>query len=219
MSEKDVIHVTAHVSAAERRIVVTAARRLATCLQKAGATDTNVAVGFDPANPACARPGLLILSPMADLASSDSIPAVEARWLELLDGYSSAGSYNLFLCTLFRHVPGGPDRAAVVERIRRLNLLMIGLSHARGAAVVDLDRVFTFFGARALATDYRLSGRAAGRLAAFAIVSAFFEEGLAPWLPNDIEKRAREVHGGESRMAAFMNDVKRLRTDRAEAPR
>ena len=220
MSEKIALPITAHVSSAEQRIMVAAAKRLARCVREAGATDTMVTLSFDAAEArSAAQRGLMLLSPMAEIAGTDPIASIEARWLELLDQHSSAGFHSLFLCTLFRHVAAERDRAPLMERIRRLNLLMIRLSHASGAAVIDLDRVLTLFGARALSTDYSLSGRLAPQLAAFAVVSAFFEEGLTPWLPPDIEKRARDVHGGEAGMVAYLESVKLMQARRADPPR
>jgi hypothetical protein len=46
---------------------------------------------------------------------------------------------------------------AVLERIRRLNLMAAELSQATGANVIDIDGVLAFIGALPLGTDYLLA--------------------------------------------------------------
>jgi hypothetical protein len=80
----------------------------------------------------------------------------------------------------------------MMERIRRLDLMVAHLSHDFGINVVDIDRMFAFVGARRLGTDYRLHGDAAACIAGFAITSAFLEVGLDDAVPTDVLERARE---------------------------
>jgi hypothetical protein len=79
---------------------------------------------------------------------------------------------TVFLCSIFRAC----DDEALLERIRRLNLLAAEVSHETGAAVIDFDRHFAHVGARALQTDYRLRGAEAAEAAARIIVDALRAE-------------------------------------------
>ena len=103
----------------------------------------------------------------------------------------------ILLCTIFRHVADpAPDVAANErERIRRLNLLAIELSHDTGAAVVDFDRVFAHLGARPLATDHTLTGRVAAEVAAHALVANILDAGLDEIVPAEIQERAHQFQG------------------------
>jgi hypothetical protein len=87
---------------------------------------------------------------------------------------------------------------AVLERIRRLNLMALELSQASGANVIDIDGVLAFIGALPLGTDYLLASPIAAAVAGDAIVSALLggipdealPEGLWHW------HKAQQMHGG-----------------------
>ena len=89
-------------------------------------------------------------------------------------------------------------RLAILERIRRLNLMAIELSQASGANVIDIDGVLAFIGALPLGTDYLLASPIAAAVAGDAIVSALLggipdealPEGLWHW------HKAQQMHGG-----------------------
>ena len=106
----------------------------------------------------------------------------------------------MLLCTVFRHVAppigdAGDALPAKRERIRRLNLMAIDLSHDTGAGVVDVDRAFSHVGARSLATDHRLTGRAAAEVAAHTIVAGILAAGLDDVVPPDVQERAAQFQG------------------------
>ena len=59
-----------------------------------------------------------------------------------------------------------------MERIRRLNQMVIGYSRESGIEIVDLDRQFALFGARRLGTNYLCLGEAAVQAGTFSLVNA-----------------------------------------------
>ena len=70
---------------------------------------------------------LLIASPLKDISPLERpFMDVEAFWRRWIDPVAASGS-TLLLAMLFRAVPPGED-PRVIERIRRLNLLMVDLS-------------------------------------------------------------------------------------------
>jgi hypothetical protein len=127
----------------------------------------------------------------------EPIPSVEARWRRQL---GTLTTLPVFLCTVFRHVPRhGVDRPenrpAIIERIRRLNLLAVELSHDSGAAVIDIDRAFAHLGARVLAADYRLRGVVAAEVAAHTIAGSLLAVGLDDIVAAEVLERATQFQG------------------------
>lgn len=196
--------IDAVVAATERPALAAVAAQLRECLHAASGEDWDVQVRFRASLSEISgdeRPALVVASLLPELeGNSDAMPAIAARWHAQLAALPGDPSPPVLLCMLFRHVPEAaedvPDpRPQLRERIRRLNLLAVDLSHDTGAGVVDLDRAFTHVGARALGTDYRLTGPRAAEVAAHTIVASLFHAGLDDIVPRDVQERAVQFQG------------------------
>ena len=199
------LRIDAVVDDAERPALVAATEQLRECLHAGSGSAWPVAVRFLDALAAIAardRPTIVVASLLPELArDSEPLAATEARWREQLSRLVDMGVPAILVCTVFRHVaaPGSdrrPDsRPATRERIRRLNLLAIELSHDTGVGIVDVDRVFAHLGARELATDHRLSGRVAAEVAAASIVASIVGHGLDDIVSPQVQEHAQKFQG------------------------
>lgn len=120
---------------------------------------------------------------------------IEARWQAELEFFYSRSTGPIFICTAFRHVPEGDAKQRTLERIRRVNLMIARLSQKHGIGVIDIDRIFAHFGARALHTDYRLDGPVAAKAAGEVIVDALLSEGLDEFFGPELLTRVRALRG------------------------
>jgi hypothetical protein len=142
--------------------------------------------------------------------SEELLPSVEARWRADFGLLAERGVAAIFVCTVFRRVPSErpnalpDDRRRTVERIRRLNLLAAELSHDLGISVIDIDRVFAHFGARALRTDFSLVGMVAAEVAAHTIVSSILAAALDDFIPPNVQERARALLGDLAAVGALV---------------
>ena len=124
---------------------------------------------------------------------------IEARWRHRVDTLMAASAHPVFLCTILRHVArrpeatGEPTRERILKRIRRLNLMIAELSQATGVGVIDIDRTLAHIGARALQTDYRLTGSMGAETAGRVIVSALLDTGLDDLVDLDRLNEARRL--------------------------
>jgi hypothetical protein len=157
------------------------------------------------------RPTVVLASFLPMVARrGEPISSIEARWRTDFGALMERAVPAVFVCTVFRYVAneainGSPDmRLLTVERIRRLNLLAAELSHDVGISVIDFDRVFAHFGARALRTDFRLAGAVAAEVAAHTTVSSILAAGLDDFIPPDVQERAKAAHGGLGRIDALI---------------
>ncbi len=115
------------------------------------------------------KPAVYIASLLTQLDTDEPIDRLQSRLRSELANLNA-----VYLCTVFR---GCEDDPSKLERIRRLNLLAIDLSHDLDIGVIDFDRQFADIGARPLETSYRLEGRAAREIAAYVIVKTLFATG------------------------------------------
>lgn len=196
--------VDAIVADTERPALEAVAEQLRECLLAACGDAWPVAVRFrasladvDAHDP----PAVVVASllPEAD-ATGEALAATEARWRAQLTSLPGNPKTPVLLCTIFRHVAApvadvADARLRMRERIRRLNLMAIDLSHDTGAGVVDVDRAFSHVGARPLATDHRLTGRAAAEVAAHTIVAGILGAGLDDVVPPEVQERAAQFQG------------------------
>lgn len=124
--------------------------------------------------------------------------AIERPWSEVAEQLQTAFTSlaetgdPVFVLTVFR---GGTDRGAdagqaLLQRIRRLNLLATELSRVHGALVVDIDRVFADIGGVRLGTDYRLTGDLAAQVAGRELALVIVANGLDLFVPYEAQKRA-----------------------------
>ncbi len=81
------------------------------------------------------------------------------------------------------------------ERIRRLNLFALELSHDTGVGIIDIDRALTHIGARQLGADYRLAGRIAAEVAAHTIVGSILLAGLDDAAAPEVLHGAAQFQG------------------------
>ncbi len=123
------------------------------------------------------------------------LTAAAIHWSRIIAEIQRTSGASVFLCNVFRHVPGGsPYRyfrtpPSLGERIRRFNLLAADLSHDTGIYIVDLDRALADRGADALKTDYRLMGEAAASLGAETWFPPCSRPGSTIILPRRSRKR------------------------------
>jgi len=195
----------------ERPALEAAAAQLRDGLAVAAGEPWQVAVRFVRSLDDVARadpPTVVVASFLPEVAHAEEpIASVEARWRSGLSALAARGDPPVLLCTVFRYVGADStsgDVAAVRERIRRLALLAIDLSHDTGAAVVDIDRVFAHVGARVLDTDCRLRGRAAAEAAGHAIVSGVLGLDLDDVIPPQTQERAVELQGTVDQLDRFV---------------
>jgi hypothetical protein len=207
------LRIDAIVTDGERPALVDAEAQLRDCLHAASGSPWPVEVRFreslaaiDPHDP----PAVVVASLLLELdRGGEPLATTQARWQQAIASLPEAPRPAILLCTIFRHVAapaqGAPDdRVAVRERLRRLNLLVVDLSHDARAGVVDLDRAFSQLGARALATDHRLTGAVAAGIAAHAIVAGILTAGLDDRIPPEIQERATQHQGPLRDAVAFV---------------
>ena len=191
--------VDAVVSAGERNALDAAAEQLHSCLSAAsgGAWPVTTRIreslaAIDPQD----RAHAIVASLLPDLAGEEPIATIDARWRDRLASLPAEVRSSVLICTIFRHV-GGPleSRPAIRERIRRLNLMAIQLSHDTGAGIVDIDRAFAQQGARSLQTDCELDGDIAAAAVAHAIVAGILRMAQDDVLSPELQERAQQLHG------------------------
>ena len=154
--------------------------------------------GFQPPR-ARSHPDVFIASLLPELGRSPEAPeTTESRWRDHLTLLQDTGA-TVFICTVYRHIGGIADpeeRRATLERVRRLNLLAVNLSHSLGVGVIDLDRAFAERGADVLKTDHRLNGRIAAELIGHTVLSALLSMGLDAVLDPGLQETMRARIGG-----------------------
>ncbi len=197
--------IDAIVDESERPALVAAGEQLAEGLTAASGGSWPVAVRFRASLAAVDsqdQPAVVVASLLPELHRvEESLAAIDARWRAQLQSLAGEPRPEVLICTIFRHVAEvksdeRPDRrTALRERIRRLNLLAIDLSHDTGASLADFDRVFAHLGARPLATDHRLAGRAAAEVAAYTIVSGIIGLGLDEAMSPELQEQVRQFQG------------------------
>ena len=200
MSSSTAFCIEAVVDDAERPALVATGEQLTECLQAASGSRPEIRLEFAnslDAIDAQAPATIIVASLLPEVTRDEPIPSVEARWRRQL---ATLTSLPVFLCTVFRHVPRHgaerpENRPAIIERIRRLNLLAVELSHDSGAAVIDIDRAFAHLGARVLAADYRLRGAVAAEVAAHTIAGSLLAVGLDDIVAPEVLERATQFQG------------------------
>jgi len=195
MTAADPPRIVACVGQAERAVPIEGARQLAACVGSAIGAEWPVRMRFIASGETPPPAIALVTTLIADVASDAPLATVDTRWRESVARWFAAGQQRILLCTLFRSVADPAVRAARIERIRRLNLLAIGLSRDTGVEIVDVDRLFALCGARAIGTDYRCTGPAADGLAGHAIAAAILAGDLGAALDPAVQERAAHALG------------------------
>jgi hypothetical protein len=145
-------------------------------------------LGFDPSR----QPEICIVSLLRELDGTlDPIDRVESRLRDELGSLLEKRT-AVYLCTIFRACE---DDAPKLERLRRLNLLAVELSHDLDIGVIDFDRQLADIGAHVLETSYRLEGGAARAIAAYVIVKTLLAAGaFDDHLPAGTIEQARVLY-------------------------
>lgn len=127
------------------------------------------------------------------LGGQDRLWAETARQLHDELAALAEGGDPVLVLTVFRRVPdrGSESGQALLEQIRRLNLLVTELSRELGVFVVDFDRVLADIGGVVLDTDYRLRGQAAAEVAGEELALAVATNALDTTLSFDAQERVR----------------------------
>lgn len=203
MSERPIV-IDAAIAGVERAVVAVFADQLTECLAHVSGerwqVDTRVHDDI-----AAIAPGdgsqVVVASLQSELDRDDAIDAIGMRWRERIDALMPQAAAVL-LVTIARRVASPLPAIAgaavpTIERIRRLDLLAVELSHATGASVADVDRLVAHVGARALGADHRLDNPMAAELAAWVILAALVAQGaLDAWAGDGASERARGYLGG-----------------------
>jgi hypothetical protein len=182
----------------ERPALQRAGRQLVDALSTASGSPQSTTLRFRPSLAAISPSSehvVVVASLLREIEAAAPLAETEALWRDQLLSLETLHIRSAFVCTVFRHV-GSRERPSLVERIIRLNLLAVQLSHATGVGVIDIDRIFGYFGARLLQTDYRLGGKAATELAGHTIVASILASGLDDVIPPDVQERAQNVQAG-----------------------
>jgi hypothetical protein len=198
MTDAVTVIVKAMVDRSERPAVSQAVAFLESSLSAAAGGPVTVTCEFadtletlNPSGEAC----VVIASLLPEVANYQQPWAgVADRLSNAVRTLASVEDAPVFLCTVFRHVPGSDaDPQSRLIRIRRLNLLATELSRETGLFVVDLDRYLADIGGAKIEVDYRLEGPSAakmvGREMALAIVSA----GLDAYVPFEVQDAAKST--------------------------
>ncbi len=192
------------IAEGERSVFASAAAQLAEALTVASGESREVRLRLTSSLSASERtdqPVAVVASLVPDILIDEPVSQAATRWRARLTDLKDSAASIVFLCTVFRGVdrvhPGRRQgaRQALIERIRRLNLLAMDLSHDFGVNVIDIDRACAYVGARALRADFRLASPSAQEAAAYAIVSALLAVGLDDAVPVEILEEARRFHG------------------------
>jgi hypothetical protein len=201
------LRIDAIVAPEERLALSAAAEQLRDCLSHATQGAWSIDLRFCDALDAIdegRRADVVIASLLPELARDAVAPTIQARWQQTLAAVTHAPPPSVVICTIFHHVPdatNSEEMAALRERIRRINLVAVELSHDTGAVVADIDRALSRLGARSLATDFTLRGPLASRVAGHVIVSAVLAAGVDHAIPPEVQERAL-IHHGQLRGAS-----------------
>jgi len=110
------------------------------------------------------KPSAIVGSMLQEITNpSNNIMQIGINWKSYLEQLQSL-RVPVYIFNVFRHVAEiSPDGGVSprVERIRRVNRLLVDLAHVFRAAVVDVDGVLADVGGLNLQTDFRLGSKSA----------------------------------------------------------
>jgi len=200
VSEKTQVPLAACISELEQLALASAGDLMARALSEASGATWECKPRFVPdlaALAVCGEATILVTSLLPELAALDlPWPQHEQR---LRTSYAALGEggRQVYICTILRHMrEDDPDAEARLIRLRRLNLLAAEISREFGACVIDLDRALAHVGARRLGTDYRLTGKAAGEVAAHFIAVTLIDSAMDPFCSFEIQEAAKTILNG-----------------------
>ena len=199
--EKAGLRIISLVGPGEARAIEAAARALAPFVKPGGPSLLAVQPLTWSDWPQAMPAGALAIASMSVHLHEDvgDLQSVKKRWRDQIETFRGEGCVEIFLMTIFPYISKS-ERAADpegalrhVEKIRRLNMLAIELSHETGVSIIDIGRWFSAIGANLLKTDYRLGGPQAQWAAAEFTVATVLEAGLDPYFdaPPQVNGAAR----------------------------
>jgi hypothetical protein len=199
MTQASQISIAACVSENERAAVQLAAGHIARALNQADKVPWTCDSVFSP-DLETLRPGgdaaIIITSFLTELGEiEEPWPRTEQRLRTAYAALCKRGT-PVLICTILRHIDREKEpatAAALLLRIRRLNLLAAEISREAGAYVIDLDRVLADIGARRLMTDYRLGGEAAVDLAGHFIALTLLTNACDAFVSFEVQDAARVI--------------------------
>ncbi len=181
----------------EAPALVVAAQRLSETLSAASGETFHVGCSVVSSTDGVDRSGnptIVITSMLIEAENfAEPWPEVEERLRRRHLALAVDDRMIVYLLTVFRHVPADGDIArekARRTRIRKLNLLAAELSRETGLFVIDIDRVLADIGARALTTDYRLSGPYAAGAVAKTIATTLLTTGFDAFAAFEVQEAA-----------------------------
>jgi hypothetical protein len=189
----------------ERKILLSGLRQTVLWIERAAGAAPKIALTAAPTlqTSGSAKPiDIALVFFIADAAANEAdFEPVARSWRRQILDFTAATDTPLFLCTVFRHVGPAAEnchRGAVarLERIRRINMLIVELSQSAGAYVMDIDSVMAHVGGARLQSDFSMRGRMAAAAAGEVIASALLNEGLDAHMPAEVLARAVALHGG-----------------------
>jgi hypothetical protein len=218
MSKPVPIVIEAQVVPSENQGLIAAAEMLSECLGTAvgeAAWPVRLEVNAPGAGVAQSPPGVLILSLLDEVERTEEpIGETQRRWDAALQLHLAQG-VPIFLRTIFRNIGDAPRDGTpppMLERIRRLNRMIVGLSHRHGVGVIDIDRACAHFGAGPLQTDWRLGGTLAAEVAGHTTAWSLLSQGLDELIDPDHQEKARANLGGLLQIRALVE--RRLKRQR-----
>jgi hypothetical protein len=205
MSAVAPILLQAIVDDAERPALVAASQQLEECLNAATPSRRHIRLEFASAFAAIqtrAPTTVIVASLLPEVARDEPLSSIEARWRSQLSVLTTEPAPSVFLCTVFRHVArntpapsSNGGESEIRERIRRLNLFALELSHDTGIGIIDIDRALAHIGARQLGADYRLASPIAAEVAAHTIVGSILSAGLDDTVAPEVLHGAAQFQG------------------------
>jgi len=216
--------IEAVVADSEQHALVAASEQLSECLGAASGIPWPGELRFCATLDAIGksdRPSMVIASLLPELGRAEEpVPSIVQRWHRELAPILAAVPY-VFICTAFRHIAtgggaSGHDPSGMsIERLRRLNMAAIELSHDTGAFVIDIDAVLAHLGARSVSADFRLASAAAAEAAGYVIASSILGVGADDCIPPEIQERAKQHLGGTHQLVALIQRRLREKAQRA----
>jgi len=170
---------------------------------------------------ASGRPSMIVASLQLELARpEDPVPSIVRRWQQRLAPLQAAVPW-VFVCNVLRHVAKGAPASGngipdvTIERIRRLDIAAIELSHDTGVFVIDIDAILAHLGARNVHADFRLASAVASEAAGYAIASSILAAGADDCIPPEIQERAKRHLGGIQQIGVLIQRRFREKAGRA----
>ena len=196
------LRIEAFVREQEQRCIVSGLEQLHEALQAVmPITPHSIQVnfnGFGTPIPNSPSPNIVILSLLPEMyVRNQHVLETKNRLKSYIEQGQSLGA-SVLICNIFRHIDAGElseTKPYLVERIRRLNLMAIGLSYESGVGIVDIDRAMAHLGGRNLQSDFLLSGDSAADVVGHALAWSLLSFGLDTVIDPTNQEKAKITLG------------------------